>query len=66
VGEARSTYGERRGAYRLFLRKPEGKIPLERPRLGWEDSIKMDNQEVGCWGMDSIVWLKIGPGGGRL
>ena len=27
--------------------KPEGKRPLGRPRLGWEDNIKMDLQEVG-------------------
>jgi hypothetical protein len=34
--------------------KPEGKRPLGRPRCGWEDNIKMDLQEVGCWGMDLI------------
>jgi len=28
--------------------------PLGRPRLRWEDNIKMDLQEVGCGGMDSI------------
>jgi hypothetical protein len=27
--------------------KPEGKKPLGRPRCRWEDSIKMDVQEVG-------------------
>jgi hypothetical protein len=27
--------------------KPEGKRPLGRPRLRWEDNIKMDDQEVG-------------------
>ena len=30
--------------------KPEGKRPLERPRLRWEDNIKMDLQEVGGGG----------------
>jgi hypothetical protein len=34
--------------------KPEGKRPLGRPRLRWEDNIKMDLQEVGCKGMDMI------------
>jgi hypothetical protein len=34
--------------------KPEGKRPLGRPRLRWEDNIKMDLQEVGCEGMDCI------------
>jgi hypothetical protein len=34
--------------------KPEGKTPLGRFRRRWEDNIKMDLQEVGCGGMDSI------------
>ena len=32
--------------------KPEGKRPLGRPRLRWEDDIKRDLQEVACGGMD--------------
>ena len=27
--------------------KPEGKMPLGRPRRRWEDNFKMDIQEVG-------------------
>jgi hypothetical protein len=46
--------GERRGVYRVFLGKPEGKRPLGRPRHRWLDNIKMDLQEVGCRGMDWI------------
>jgi len=42
--------GERRGIYRLLVRKPEAKRPLGRPRKRWEDNIKMDLQEVGCGG----------------
>jgi hypothetical protein len=34
--------GERRGAYRGLVGKPEGNKPLERPRRRWEDNIKMD------------------------
>jgi hypothetical protein len=44
-----STYGERRGAYRVLVRKLEGKRPFGRARRRWEDNIKMDHQEVG-WG----------------
>jgi hypothetical protein len=32
--------------------RPEGKRPLGRPRLRWEDNIKMYLQEVGCGGVD--------------
>ena len=31
----------------FWLRKPEGKRPLGRPRRRWEDNIKMDLKEVG-------------------
>jgi hypothetical protein len=34
-------------AYRVLVGKREGKRPLGRPRRRWEDSIKMDLQEVG-------------------
>jgi hypothetical protein len=44
--------GEGRGMYRVFVRKSEGKRPLEIPRHRWEDNIKMDFQEVGCECMD--------------
>ena len=39
--------GEGRGVHRVLVGKPEGKRPLERRRRRWEDSIKMDLQEVG-------------------
>ena len=46
--------GERRGVYRVLVGEPKGRRPLERPRLRWEDNIKVDLQEVGCGGMDWI------------
>ena len=33
--------------HRVLVGKPEGKRPLGRPRLRWEDNIKMDLREVG-------------------
>jgi hypothetical protein len=39
------------GAY-----KPERKKPLRRPRLRWEDNIKMDFQEVG---FGSMNWIEL-------
>ena len=46
--------GERKGVCRALVGKPEEKSPLGRPRLRWEDNIKMDLQEVGCgeYGLD--------------
>jgi len=45
---------ERKGVYRTFMGKPEGKRPLGGPRHRWEDNIGMDLREVGCGGMDWI------------
>ena len=38
---------EGKGVHKVLVGKPEGKIPLGRPRHRWEDNIKMDLQEVG-------------------
>jgi len=46
--------GARGGVYSVLVGKPEGKRPLGRPRLRWEDNIMMDIQEVGCGGVDWI------------
>jgi len=48
--------GERRGIYRVLVGKPEGKRPLGRPRRRWEETIKMDRQEVACGGVD---WIEL-------
>jgi hypothetical protein len=39
--------GEERGVHRVLVAKPEGKRPFGRPRCRWEDTIKMDLQEIG-------------------
>jgi hypothetical protein len=51
-----STYWERKGVYRVFMGRPEGKKQLGRPRRRWEDNIKVDLQNVGCGGMD---WIEL-------
>jgi hypothetical protein len=58
--------GERKGMYRVFVGKPEGKRPLGRQRRRWEDNIKMDLQEVRCGEWSGSSWLTIGTGGGLL
>ena len=40
----------------VLVGKPGGKSPLGIPRRRWEDSIKMDLQEVGCGGID---WIEL-------
>jgi hypothetical protein len=40
--------GERSGAYRALVGSPEGKKPLERPRLKWEDNTEMNLEEIEC------------------
>jgi len=42
-----STFGERRGAYRVLMVKPERRSPLGKLRHSWEDNNKMDLQKVG-------------------
>jgi hypothetical protein len=39
--------GDRGGAYRVFVKRPEGNKPLGRPRHRWEDNIKMVLMKVG-------------------
>jgi hypothetical protein len=46
--------GEERNVCRVLMGKPEGKRPLGRPRLRWEDGIRMDLRQIG-WG--SVDWI---------
>jgi hypothetical protein len=47
--------GEKGGAYRILVGRPEGRRALGRPRRRWEDNIKMDLQGVG-WVID---WIEL-------
>ena len=38
---------EGRSAFKILTGKPTGKRPLGRPRRRWEDSIRMDLEEIG-------------------
>jgi hypothetical protein len=55
--------GEKRNTYRALVRKLEGRRPPARPRLKWEDNIKMnvkqdDRARIG------LNWITIGTSGG--
>jgi hypothetical protein len=56
MGRAYSTHEEKSNAYRILVRKPEGKRTLGRPRRRWERNIKMDRREIG-WG--GINWIHL-------
>jgi hypothetical protein len=42
--------GEERKVYKVLVGKPEGNIPLGRPRRRWEVGIRMDLREIGLGG----------------
>jgi len=56
VGRTCSTHGERRDIYRVLVGRPEGKIPLGRPRRRWEDNINLDLREIG---IDGANWIQL-------
>jgi hypothetical protein len=45
---------EEEGVHRVLVGRPEGKRPLERPRLRWENNIKLDLMEIG---IDGANWI---------
>jgi hypothetical protein len=55
--------GERRGAYRASVGKPEGRRPLERPKRRWKD-VTIEFRQAG-WGTQiGSIWLSTETGGG--
>jgi hypothetical protein len=58
--------GKRRGAYRVLVRKSDRRRSRGRPRLRWEDNIKIDPREFGWGAWTGFIWLRIGTGGGLL
>ena len=38
---------EGRSAFKILTDTPTGKIPIGRPKRGWEDTIRMDLKEIG-------------------
>jgi hypothetical protein len=43
--------------YKILVGNPEGKRPLERPRRGWENGIRMDLKEID-WG-SCVDWIRV-------
>jgi hypothetical protein len=58
--------GDRRGAYRVFMRRYKGKRLFGKPVHRWENNIKMYLQNVrgGTW--TRLIWLMTGRDDGLL
>jgi len=58
--------GERRGAYRILVRIPQGKRPLGRTRCRWEGNINWIFRKWDVGALTASSWLKIGKVCGHL
>jgi hypothetical protein len=54
MGGACSAHGEMRNAHKIFVGKPEGKIPLGKHRRRWKNNIKTDLTEICLEDVDLI------------
>jgi hypothetical protein len=48
--------GEDIKVYKVLVGKPEGKIPLRRPRRRWEDGVRINLREIGLGG---VAWIRL-------
>ena len=56
MGGAYSTYGERRGVYRVLVGKHEGKRPTGRPRRRWKVILKLIFRK---WDVEDMDWIEL-------
>jgi hypothetical protein len=49
---------DKRGAYKVLVRKPEEKKELGRPKRRWENNIKMDIHKRGWGGLDLFAQVR--------
>jgi hypothetical protein len=56
VGGTCGTHGEGRSVYRVLVGRPKVKRPMGRPRLKWEDNIKLDLREIR---IDGANWIQL-------
>jgi hypothetical protein len=56
-------HGERKCAYRVLVRIPEGKRPFGKPRHRWEDiRMVLKKNQLRAW--TRLLWLRIRTSGG--
>jgi hypothetical protein len=54
------------GVYRVLVGKPEGKRPVGRPRLRWENNLGWIFRKCDVWLCTGLGWLRIETDGGHL
>jgi hypothetical protein len=59
IGWAYCTGGDRRGAYRVLVGRPEGRKGRGRPRHRWQDNIKMDLKKWDGEAWTGLIWFTI-------
>jgi hypothetical protein len=65
MGGSCGSYGDRRGASRILVGRPDGKKPLGRLRLNGSIILKWIFKKVGGEAWSALLWLRIGTGGGH-
>jgi hypothetical protein len=55
-----------RSAYSFVVGRPEGKVPIERPRCRWEDNIKWIFKMWDGEAFTGFMWFRIGTGSGHF
>jgi len=58
--------GERRGVYRVLVRKLDGKRLLGRPRHRWGIILRWNFRKWDVEAWTGLIWLRIGTGGEHL
>jgi len=66
MGMARSTYGERRGVYRVLVGKLEGGDHLEDPGVDGRIILRLIFKKLDVSSWTGLICLRIGTGGGLL
>jgi hypothetical protein len=54
---------EIRNSYKILVGKPEGTKSPGRPRIRWEDNIKIDLREIG---KEGVGWIHLAQGWGPV
>jgi hypothetical protein len=66
MGRACSTYGKRRGGYRILVGKPEGRNHLKDAGVGGRIILKWISEKLGGGARAGSIWPRTRTSGGLL